>query len=245
MAGILKRLLGLLFGSADPAQDQDHYKETPLFETPLIKATLVSRQPSQRDIQRQNLLKDATANREQDCDSAIESLRRAYRLIDDPESEPIETYLRLPLYLQQAGRFDEAWFEANKLLKEFRYSRQRLNREVLPMDHSTIYDKMRLMLQREKRFQEAVVYAVLSHVSWAIGLSRQRGRGTELKDTRDKETIELMLTRPLKKAKLTDRAGPLVTLLAGRLRSAKAIAEIDMDVLAAEVRAIIESPTPR
>ncbi|HKV39168.1 MAG TPA: hypothetical protein VJX67_08140 [Blastocatellia bacterium] len=203
------------------------------------------RLPSQEDLKRAELLRNATAEKQDDIEKAIESLRCAYTLIRDPEAEPIETYLRLPLYLQQGGRFDEAWFEANKLLKEFRYSRAKLNREVLPMDRSTIYDKMRLMLQREKRFEDAVLYAILSHVSWAIGLSRQRGRGIELKDTCDKETIGLMLKQPLKKAKLADREEPLVNLLCERLRSAKAIAVIDLDVLATEIRSVIEPPKPR
>ena len=65
------------------------------------------------------LLKDATQKKnEKDLDGAIACLREAYKLMAQSSiSYPIETYLRLPLYLQQAGHYNESIVEFERLLK--------------------------------------------------------------------------------------------------------------------------------
>jgi len=65
------------------------------------------------------LLKEATKKKnEKDLAGAIDCLREAYKLMAQSSiSYPIETFLRLPLYLQQAGRYDESVTEFEKLLK--------------------------------------------------------------------------------------------------------------------------------
>jgi hypothetical protein len=116
------------------------------------------------------LLKVATQKRDAgDINAAIELLRRAYSEIASSHvSYPVSTFLRLPLYLQEAGCAGEAWKEFESLLTHA-YPNQLRNSEVLPMEHSQIYDKMRLFLQREKRFDLAVRFGILSYMSWAVG----------------------------------------------------------------------------
>lgn len=64
------------------------------------------------------LLKEATQKKsDKDLDGAITCLRKAYKLMSHSNiSYPIETYLRLPLYLQQAGHYNESIAEFEKLL---------------------------------------------------------------------------------------------------------------------------------
>src|SRR5262245_45794184 len=96
------------------------------------------------------LLRAATAKKDEgQIDTAIQLLRQAYQLIALSSIQyPVETFLRLPLYLQRAGKADEAWAELNKLLTNG-YPNQPASQQLLPMDHYVIYDKMRLFLQRE------------------------------------------------------------------------------------------------
>ena len=103
---------------------------------------------------------------------AIECLEKAQELMRKSLiSFPIETYLRLPLYLQQAGRFDEAMQKFEKLLhevderNEVAYShRPKFIQEGLAYsDYRTIYDKMRLACKRQKLPDEAAKYETLSN----------------------------------------------------------------------------------
>lgn len=66
-----------------------------------------------------NLLKEATAlKKEKRYLDACNKLREAY-LADGAENLMIEDRLRLPMYLQLAGRNDEGWAELNRLLKKY------------------------------------------------------------------------------------------------------------------------------
>lgn len=107
------------------------------------------------------LLRQATALKDAgDINAAIVALKKAYKLIAESEEEALlETFLRLPLYLQAAGRTGEAWQEFHHLLLYGIPSRN-LNEH----DRSTIYDKMRLCAQREKKDIDTVVYGVLSYI---------------------------------------------------------------------------------
>jgi hypothetical protein len=148
------------------------------------------------------LLKEATVKKkEKDWDSAIALLREAYAEIQKEGIEhSINTYLRLPLFLADAGRRDEAWAEFNRLLTDVSNE----NPELIPMSHSQIYDKMRLSLQREGRSIEAVRLGVFSYLSWAKGLAMQK-REEELIDYKSRESIAAMVKPLLKKAKKEQR----------------------------------------
>ena len=164
------------------------------------------------------LLKQATKlKQEGKTDDAIQCLRDAFAKIKNcSEVYSIDTYLRLPLYLQQAGRNDEAWSEFNNLL--INTGQLGSGDTVLPMDHSKIYDKMRLFLQREKRFLEAVRFGILSYFSWAIGLELQ-GRFDELCHLKDSETVEHEIIKLLKKTDRVESLQELTALVTNKLET--------------------------
>ena len=163
-------------------------------------------------------LREATSKKKAgDMDSAIKSLREAYKIISKTSiNYTIDTYLRLPLYLQQAGKNDEAWSEFNRLLAEG-YPNQMKIRELIPMDQSAIYDKMRLFLQREKKPRESVKFGVFSHLSWALGLHYQE-RKKELREHISKASIESMLEGLLKKAKKHEITKELVKVVMSEIK---------------------------
>lgn len=98
-----------------------------------------------------------------DWNSAIECLQKA-RLWRGTGTD------RLPLFLQQAGRFDEAMAEFNLLLDEvdancmamFGHQPDFIQQGQSLHMRAAIYDKMRLACQREKRIVEAKQYATIS-----------------------------------------------------------------------------------
>lgn len=171
-------------------------------------------QPERNEVRSaKDLLKMATEKKESgNVDEAIELLRKAYTAIgNDHIVYSVSTFLRLPLYLQKAGRNDEAWREFNLLLTRG-YPNQIQNVELLPMEHSQIYDKMRLFLQRENKYDLAIRFGISSFISWAVGLHRQK-RKSELKEYIERENIEvtvIALLRKAKKLKLKDKLTEVV-----------------------------------
>lgn len=158
-------------------------------------------------------LREATAKKKaDDMEGAIESLREAYEIISKTSiNYTIDPYLRLPLYLQQAGKNDEAWSEFNRLIVEG-YPNQMKIRELIPMDHSAIYDKMRLFLQRENKPRESVKFGVFSYLSWGLGLHYQE-RKKELRTHISKASIEAMIEGLLKKAKKPELKNELAKVI--------------------------------
>jgi len=149
------------------------------------------------------LQKAAAEKKSGEIDDAIETLYEAYKEISRTSiNYGINHFLRLPLYLQQANRTDEAWREFNRLLVEG-YPNQVRTPALLSMDHAVIYDKMRLFLQREQRAQEAVKFGIFSYLLWAIGIHKQ-SRRQELRTYMAKNAIKTMLLELLKKAKMED-----------------------------------------
>ncbi len=109
-----------------------------------------------------------------DMDVAIQCLREVKRLmVANPSGCTVQQWLRLPLYLQLAGRFDEAMGEFQELLaspplaRDLRATGRRLeSKDVLNMllhsDFAAIYDKMRLACRREGLTEEAEQYRRLA-----------------------------------------------------------------------------------
>ena len=147
------------------------------------------------------LLREATAKKaEGNINDAIELLRQFW------SAEPfgssgygVEAYLKLPMYLQHAGRRDDAWHALDLLMRNFRLTTAKENEQVLPMLQSKIYDKMRLFWQREGEPLAAVKYGVLCHLQWLLGLHRQR-RKEEFRECARRETIEAVIEPLLRKA---------------------------------------------
>jgi len=148
------------------------------------------------------MLKAATALKKAgDLDAAIAKLRAAYKAMGKTNlTYSVQPFLRLPQYLHEAGRNDEAWREYNNLLLGF--PNQLPNKEVVPMMHGLIYDKMRLFLQREKKPDKAVLFSMFSYLCRAKGLCLQR-RKEDLKEHLRRERIEGAIAAAVKKAKMS------------------------------------------
>ncbi len=151
------------------------------------------------------LLKSATANHEAGrFDEAIRDLLEAYKAIAKGEVlYPVETYLRLPLYLQDANRPTEAWSQFYVLLQQGFHLMPR-DASLLPMFHATIYDKMRLFLQRQDSHLLACCYGLGSRYASALGLYRQK-RVDELLAILDVDAEREILAKMLKKAKAIEK----------------------------------------
>ena len=54
--------------------------------------------------------------KEKEFDKAIDSLYEAYKRMDKNEIDDLSKFLRLPMYLQAAGRNDEGWSVLNKFI---------------------------------------------------------------------------------------------------------------------------------
>jgi hypothetical protein len=123
----------------------------------------------------------------------------------------VETFLRLPLYLQYAERSAEAWSEFQDLLRNG-FHLMASDPLLSPMVHATIYDKMRLFLQREQQALLALAYGLASHYSWGLGLYLQK-RKEELKAHLNSDKERKVIEGLLKKASAQDFEEPLVQVV--------------------------------
>lgn len=103
-------------------------------------------------------------------DKAITALQEVQRCMRDSSlMYPTESWLRLPLFLQEGNRFDEAMEEFNRILleadgriaKEFSHQPEFYHRGATHHVRATTYDKMRLACDREGLPDEAMKYADL------------------------------------------------------------------------------------
>lgn len=192
------------------------------------------------------LLKDATQKKEEkDIEGAISSLREAYKLMAQSTIiYPIETFLRLPLYLQQAGRYAESIVEFEKLLanasakiaKEFSHVSKQKQNGLAAMERAVILDKMRLAAQRERQFVHAAYYQVLSDANRAVGLKLQE-RAEELDGYSDRGSWINSVESLLRKAKKENLVEALVNRCLVFARSCTAPA---LDKLTTDVAALLE-----
>jgi hypothetical protein len=182
------------------------------------------------------LLKAATRFKEDKrYDDAVATLRQAFdEIAKEGGLHPVSTYLRLPMMLQLAGQHDAAWAEYNRLLSS-NATGMGFDAQIGPMERSLIYDKMRLMLQREGKHQWAISMGIFSHVSWAIGLKRQ-GRNEELVEHVAAASLSDMLTPLLKKARAIAAHDELVSLLTKELSQ---LDRVDVAALANRIDAIV------
>jgi len=164
-----------------------------------------------------NLLKKATEFKKKgEMGKAIRLLRQAYAEIERGEIVyPVQTFLRLPMYLQEFGKSDEAWGEFNRLILEG-YPNQMKDPGLVPMDHSIIYDKMRLFLQREGKNDLAVRFGTFSHIYWAIGLHKQTRR-QEVEEHLSSDALRELIQGLLKKAKKSERVDELLGVISTQI----------------------------
>lgn len=179
------------------------------------------------------LLKEVTRLKKSGrLDEAIETLKKAYHEIErEGGGHTMSTYLRLPMLLQQAGRPDDAWEEYNRLLLSDPTG-SGVSRELTPMHHSQVYDKMRLFLQREGKTELAVGHGLMSAISWATGLYYQK-RMSELASMLEDENLENVVVPLLRKAKLPNAAPSVVRVLRAALEQ---VPKVDVQGMVDEVQ---------
>lgn len=118
------------------------------------------------------LHREATTYKGNDWHAAVNCLKQADALMRKQKGcYTIERWLRLPVFLQQAGQFKESVKIFERLIKETparvkRESRSKASAALIEygihLSLKHIYDKMRMAYKREKLTVEAAQYADLS-----------------------------------------------------------------------------------
>ncbi|WP_281885616.1 hypothetical protein [Paenibacillus sp. YYML68] len=187
--------------------------------------------------------------------AAIEPLRILHAKMLEHGGYGVTELLRLPLYLQQAGKFVEALEEINRLTSRF----------TEPLSISVIVDKRRLMFQREKRFLEAIPDGVFSYFFEMLSLYQSAAENMKNMDyfySEEGESIQLcehfnnnaqfcldkiqtmqsheyihdMLLKLLKKAKRTDLLDELTDLINYHLKD---LHSFDVPLFDKQIRQIL------
>jgi tetratricopeptide (TPR) repeat protein len=105
-----------------------------------------------------------------DWDKAIAALQKAQNMMRRSNvANTTESWLRLPLFLQQGGRFDEAMEEFNRLLaetdariaNEFSHQPEFAQYGFTHQVRATIYNKMRVACKRQNLLDETARYKAL------------------------------------------------------------------------------------
>jgi len=169
-----------------------------------ITVSVQVKEPTARELRAQSLLREATAKHDaKDLLGAIRCLREAYELLGTSSiSYPVETYLRLPLYLQKADLFQEAMESFNSILKSaasqvarnFAHQDVVTQLSLVAMNRHVIYDKMRVACKRGKRPKLVSLYGLLSHASWCEGLHYQK-RKAELRSSKSETTWQTRIDK--------------------------------------------------
>lgn len=183
------------------------------------------------------LLRRATTLHESGkLDEAIETLREAYAAIaGDSKNHTVTTFLRLPAYLQEAGRREEAWNGLFELLSKG-YPTQPSAPELIAMDRGAIYRAIQLFLEREGHFLHAVLYGVLAIFYWAAGLKSQK-RLAEFGAFASSRRLSEEIGKLLRKANRMDLTPALVPLVKDALDRG---ALRDDAGVATEIKAILQ-----
>ena len=165
------------------------------------------------DDYQQWLTKAVKHKKDNDFEQAIEYLDKAYRIC---ASYPLETvfdhYLRLPAYLQAAGRSDEGWAELNKLnigVCPYRGDSPTGSERDIRKAYK-VSDKMRAFLDKEKKYKESLVHRVVAAYLSAANVAQMVSDGW-VKKEREKEfsveTLTVEFDKAVKKAKLEEPLG--------------------------------------
>jgi hypothetical protein len=181
-----------------------------------------------KDSRADEWLKEAVQRKDaDDLEGAIKLLVRAYEEIKRANAlYPVETYLRLPLYLQQAGRSRESWQEFNKVLFHG-YSNQPKDPVGLAQDRAKVLEKMQLFLDRDRKSEVGSVYKVFSQVLEAVGFYRddkKREARTRLNRTTCQELVAAL-------RKYTGNLGPLEEMRTIIIEELTAWPELEFDRL--------------
>jgi hypothetical protein len=151
-------LFSKLFNLFRPSSKEDKCgcAETPSVQ---IKTSVVMSSSSSSVSSARKLLKEATQlKKSKEYDAACEKLREAYEASDANELM-VKERLRLPMYLQLAGKNDEGWKALNELNVEY----------IDVFSQAEIANQMRVFLQKEKQFKKAIIFSI-----WSIAKEIER-----------------------------------------------------------------------
>ncbi|MBZ0330857.1 hypothetical protein KZO25_11080 [Halomonas sp. ANAO-440] len=122
-----------------------------------VSAKVTVRTPTEQEQQINSLHKQATAAAgDKDFASAVTHLEEAQQLMATASVDyEVERYLRLPNYLQQAGRMADA----EAIFEELLATRQQGH------EQAAIHNQMRIAYNREKRYDLAFLHG-MQHILW-------------------------------------------------------------------------------
>ena len=164
-----------------------------------------------------------------DWDSAIEYLKKSYEAyyespLEYPYDYNIQDFLRLPLYMHQAGYKEEAWETFEKFLKGY-LPVKTPNETGLEYDINKtwecrdIYDKMRVSSDRDKNYIQSLIYRCLQEFYGAAHMYFEGenddlgvGESHEISFSRERLMNNYLPTN-LKKAKVSGNLEKLADLI--------------------------------
>lgn len=158
-------------------------------------------------------------------EAACVALRKAYALIDSSGTAyDAEIFTRLPLLLQEWGHSAEGWSELSALhVKKLPGRQPHDPPSERWLDRATICDKTRLFLQREGKYDRAVLYGIQFYIARCMACFHQASLG-QIGPMRSRRAISSLLKPLLEKAELQALEPILVNEVANTLR---AVPEID------------------
>ena len=144
---MFSKIINFLFSSNRGDNESDIAPEKKPQNLP---KTLTVLNKSKNRVSARDLLKQATQlKKDKDYSAACIKLKEAYQA-SDADDLMIKERLRLPMYLQLAGNNDEGWGLLNELNTKF----------TDVFSQADIANQMRVFLQKEKKFKEAILYSV-------------------------------------------------------------------------------------
>jgi len=126
-----------------------------------------------------SLLKQATALRDTDIDTAIrivEQVIKEYEEQDEPFVNLKPIYFKLAYYLQKRGDRDKAWKIYNQMILSASEDEDVL---ILGMDLADIYSHMASLREKEKGYKDAILFRIRSYINKNEALHLQ-GRRKEI-----------------------------------------------------------------
>jgi len=117
------------------------------------------------------LHREATQHKNNNWEAAVTCLLEASELMRlHGGIYVMDRWTRLPVFLQQAGRFDEAMLEFERLLSEvesrvdaeFEHSKPIVKEKYVHLNYQKIYDKMRMVCKRQKLTDKTIEYGRLA-----------------------------------------------------------------------------------
>ncbi len=167
-----------------------------------ISSRVMVRQPTKQEQKISNLHKKATAAiAEKNLEEAVAYLEEAQKLMAVEEGYPIERYLRLPNYLQQAGRMTDAEAIFKELLATWQQG----------YEQSAIHSQWRIACNRERDYHGACLHGVHS-ILWTCVSCAEQERLPEEWQIADHWSSDL--AKLLKRAKKTEQLDSVLERLA-------------------------------